>query len=836
MSQPYLTKAAEAALAGAAAAAREYGAYYIGSEHLLLALLETPASPQSEKPCIAAALLHVRGITKDAVRRFLTMPEHDYKPAEHPLQTPALERIRTRAAEEANRFRMDTEDSGAAEIGTEHLLYALLCESDSVAAHILAALNIPLHELYGDVLSYLSSVSAENAIYAGDQAAIGDSEKTEPSGLSKYCTDLTAYAKTGKLDPVIGRERECEDVLRILLRRQKNNPCLLGEAGVGKTAIAEGIAQRIAEGRVPSALRDHRLLSLDLGAMIAGAKYRGEFEDRLKSVLSACAADPKVLLFIDEIHTIMGAGSAEGAMDAANLLKPALSRGGVHVIGATTRAEYRKTIARDAAMDRRFQPVVVEEPDAETTFSILSAIRPVYEAHHHVQLPDETLHAAVSLTMRYLPDRYLPDKAIDCIDEASAQKTMLSTKREAQIQTQRQKRDAAILRGDLCSAQAIAAEPPQKSEKMEQSDTPYTANTVTPEDIAACITERTHIPILTGEAEARQLLMLEDILRQAVLGQDEAIRTVASAIRRLRAGLSDGNRPAASFLFCGPTGVGKTALARALAAALFGSEDALIRVDMSEFMEKHAVSRLIGAPPGYIGYEEGGALTEQIHHHPYTVLLLDEIEKAHPDVLHIFLQVLDAGHLTDSHGHTIDFRNTILIMTSNIGAGHEQLPTVNPIGFTAQNQVPAANVPIPSYHHALQSHFPPEFLNRIDAILFFRALTQETIRAITSSLLEQCAARLRTQNIILQYASTVVTHIAEIGFDAALGARPLKRAITQQIENPLSEALLAGKFASGDSIFAVLEKGTIRFRKIRSKQPKSENAKTAHKTTALCKK
>ncbi|MBP3918314.1 MAG: ATP-dependent Clp protease ATP-binding subunit [Clostridia bacterium] len=853
------TPAAEAVLHNAARISEEYHHAYIGTEHLLLSLLTTECTAASEnfnknttdapkERCIAARLLFAHGITEKGIRDQMAVYENTQPPrritAENTApahdasrkQTPMLHRILLRAEEEAKRFpAVGDDDMKNACIGTEHLLFALLCETDSVAAHMISAQNVPMHELYGDILSFLSAVTAETSILSKEaekkRGSSDTAKKAAPQtdnaahavSPEQYLHDMTADAmeeETYSRNPTVGRDRETAQVIRILMRRQKNNPCLIGEAGVGKTAIVEGLAHRIVTNEVPDMLRDTRILSLDLGALVAGAKYRGDFEERLRSVIHYCAAHPDVILFLDEIHMLMGAGAAEGAMDAANLLKPALSRGAFRFIGATTRTEYRRTIEADAAMARRFQTVAVEEPDADTAFVMLSAVRPKMEAHHKISIPDETLSAAIQYSVRYLPDFYLPDKAIDLLDDACAAKRLECSERcmknNTVPDTNRQshplyQRDQALSHGDLAKAEEImhsAAAPTSTlicpPTSMQQSIS------VTPDDIAAVVTLRTGIPACAhpDAEESSDLSSLESVLSASVIGQPDAISRTAAAYRRLRVGMRDANRPAASFLFYGPTGVGKTALCKALANAVFGTGDRLIRFDMSEYMEKHAVSALIGAPPGYVGYDAGGTLTEAVHHKPFSLLLFDEIEKAHPDVLHLFLQMLDEGHLTDSHGRGVDFRHTIIVMTTNAGTKEKHTAAV---GFTAESDTAASSLQENIIPQSLRDVFPVEFLNRFDAVIPFAPLSKDSITEICRLEINNAVLRAAENNITLHVTEPAVRVLAEHAMlqAAAFGARPIRRIIADEIETPLTDGILCGSFGKGDAVFVRVRQGAL---------------------------
>ena len=831
---------AQNALNGALREASSLGHTYIGSEHLLLGLL-------GEKDGIASKLMTARGVETEKFRKAVVDlsgmgAESRLSPAD---MTPRVRKIILDSATEASRC-------GQSYVGTEHLLLALLDEPDCVAVRILESTGISPDELRRDIIGFLASaptVGTASEAYQRDMSRSGDRNRDDlPSQdtrkgrharpeddadehsipgmptLSKYGRDLTAKAKSGKLDPIIGRETETDRLIRILSRRQKNNPCLIGEPGVGKTAVVEGLAQRIVEGNVPEPLRERSIVTLDIPGMIAGAKYRGEFEDRLKSIMNEVRKHPSVILFIDELHTIVGAGAAEGAVDAANILKPALARGEMRVIGATTLDEYRLHIEKDAALERRFQAVTVGEPSEDEALSILMGLRPKYEAHHKMKITDEAIRAAVELSVRYIPDRYLPDKAIDLMDEAAAslrissltappdlkqlEADLASVAREKEEAIKAQEFERAAQLRDLEITQKHAFDEAKAAWEQRPRNQNQESGTVTPEDIADVVTEWTGIPVSRLlESESERLLHLEDQLKERVIGQENAITAVAGAIRRGRLGLKDPRRPIGSFIFLGQTGVGKTELSRALAATVFGSEKELIRFDMSEYMEKHSVSRLVGSPPGYVGHEEGGQLTERVRRHPYSVVLFDEIEKAHPDIFNILLQALDDGSLTDSQGRRVSFRNTIMIMTSNLGAGESAYKSV---GFAADSANERDQDRMLS---ALKAAFRPEFLNRVDEIVTFKRLGKEEAQRITSLLLAEIQARVARLGVSLSFSPDAISLVASEGFDPIYGARPLRRAAIRLIEDPLAEELLTGRIREGDSVEAQAVNHAIEFHK-----------------------
>ena len=806
--------------------ARELGHTYIGSEHLLLSL-------SAEKESVAAKLLEKRGVTYENVREALIREvgegsHSDVTPAD---MTPRTKRIIEHSAMESLR-------TGQNYIGTEHILAALLLEQDSVAAKLLEELHASISDLKSD-LSAFFGVSAEKSAPSPREGGAREKKKestlAKSPTLSQYGRDLTALAKEGKIDPVIGRDAETERVIQILSRRQKNNPCLIGEPGVGKTAVVEGLAQRIADGAVPETLKDKQIVTVDVAAMIAGAKYRGEFEERMKNVMEEVRQNPAVILFIDEIHTIVGAGSAEGAVDAANIIKPALARGEMQLIGATTISEYRKNIEKDAALERRFQPVSVGEPTQEQAIQILLGLRDKYEAHHKLKITDEAVRAAVSLSARYIADRFLPDKAIDLVDEAASRKRLATHTSPPDLKEVEEKlaklsreKEEAVAAQDFEGAARLRDEEKSLREEYEKARSDWessvkdTSVAVEEADIADVVTQWTGIPVnRLMEEESERLLRLEELLQQRVIGQDEAVSAVARAIRRGRMGLKDPKRPIGSFIFAGPTGVGKTELCKSLAELLFGDANAMIRIDMSEYMEKHSVSKLIGSPPGYVGFEEGGQLTEKIRRKPYSVVLFDEIEKAHPDVFNILLQVLEDGVLTDSQGRKVDFKNTVLIMTSNVGASALTGPVKSAVGFAAEARA-EENTRQDKVMQALKSTFRPEFLNRIDDIIIFNRLSEENIRAIASLLLSEVEKRTTALEITVDFDPSVAVLVAKEGFDPVYGARPLRRAIVRLVEDAFSNAMLEGKFRKGDHVLISERDGALTFEKCEKVAPSAE--------------
>lgn len=797
------TEKARIAIKEAHDTAADMGHNYIGSEHLLLGLIK-------EGSGVAAKVLEKNNITEekivDKIKEYVGTGNPFDESIELPL-TPRSKRIIEMSASEARRI-------GHNYIGTEHLLMAIIRDGDGVGAKILASLGVNPPGLYTETVR---SVEGEIDESAGSSTSAAASSNPNTPILNQYGRDFTQMAKDGKFDPVIGRNNEIDRVIQILSRRSKNNPCLIGEPGVGKTAVVEGLAQRISIGDVPEPLKNKRLVGMDLSSMIAGAKYRGEFEERLKGAIDEVLKDDSVILFIDELHTIVGAGSAEGTMDASNILKPFLARGELQLIGATTLKEYKKYIEKDAALERRFQPVNVGEPSIEETIEILKGIRDKYEAHHSVSITDDALRAAASLSARYISDRFLPDKAIDLIDEASSKKRLSSQTEpeelrdnEAKLEKLLSEKEEAITAQDFEKAARLRDDEVELKQKIEaqKSDWKGTGTssglTVTDDDIAQILADWTGIPASSlKEGEAEKLRKLEELLHARVVGQNKAVTAVAKAIKRGRAGLKDPKRPIGSFLFLGPTGVGKTELSKTLAETMFGSENSLIRVDMSEYMEKHAVSKFIGSPPGYVGFEDGGQLTEKIRKHPYSVILFDEIEKAHPDVFNIMLQILDDGILTDAQGRKVDFKNTVIIMTSNLGAKEILGNMHTKLGFETKSDENSDNESEKikkKVMDAVKRAFKPEFLNRIDEIIVFDRLTEDNIKEIAKLMLKSLEQRLNENEIQISFSEEAISQIAKAGFDPVYGARPLRRAIQNRIEDMLSEAIIDGAIGKDDKI------------------------------------
>ncbi len=785
--------------------ARQLNHNYIGTEHILLGL-------SREEEGVAAKVLTNLGVSLGKIRSAVEfISSGSERPAEGETGlTPRAKKVIELAIDEARQL-------GHSYIGTEHILLGLLREGEGVAAGVLESLGVTLERARNETNQVLSQGASRSRL---TRAA------SRTPALDQLGADLTAAARSGKLDPVIGRVKEIGRVIQILSRRTKNNPALIGEPGVGKTAIVEGLAHSIVSGDVPDSLLDKRLIALDMGSLVAGTKYRGEFEERVKKIIEEIKNAGNCVLFIDEFHTMVGAGAAEGAVDAANILKPSLSRGELQCIGATTLDDYRKYVERDAALERRFQPVLVEEPSVDDTLEILRGVKERYEEHHRLKIDEEALVAASSLAARYITDRYLPDKAIDLVDEASSRvrirfQTMPVPLKEARQEADsiRKDKDAALATQQYDYAGELREHELELEEKIRALEENWRVEkeegkpVVSAEDIAEVVSMWTSIPVVQlADDETSRLLNMEDVLHQRIIGQDEAITTVSKAIRRARAGIKDPRRPIGNFIFLGPTGVGKTELVRALSEFMFGSEDTLIRLDMSEFMEKFAVSRLVGAPPGYVGYEEGGQLTEAVRRKSYCCILLDEIEKAHPDVFNLLLQIFDDGHLTDAKGRRVDFRNSIIIMTSNVGADLIRKGTV--LGFTSRsdetkNREQAYDKMKENLLGELKKTFKPEFLNRVDGVVVFRSLEKEQIRQIVDLMLASVIGQLKEKGVSLEVTEAAKDFLGEKGYDSVFGARPLRRVIQDMVEDPLSEDLLRGKFRSGDNIVVDLEDGKI---------------------------
>ena len=783
---------------------------YVGSEHLLIGLLSVDG--------VAKRVLEENGVSYDKfmelVNKLLTPGNVAVGSADN--MTPRAKKVIALAANEA--YRLNSQ-----KIGTEHILIALLKEGDSIAIRLLNTIGVNLQKMYIDILTALGlDISQARNDYANYKNS-GNSSKSQTPTLDLYSRDLTEYAKTGKLDPVIGREAEVQRVIQILSRRTKNNPCIIGEPGVGKTAIAEALAERIAEGRVPDTIRGKRVVTLDMSGMVAGSKYRGEFEERIKKVIDEVVKNGNVLLFIDEIHTIIGAGGAEGSLDASNILKPSLARGELQVIGATTREEYRKRIEKDAALERRFQPVVIEEPSEEESILILKGLREKYEDHHKVRITDEALEAAVKLSARYINDRYLPDKAVDLMDEAAskARLSMFNTKPESRTIEKRiaeleEQKEEAIKNEAYDVASSLKREQTKLKQKFaelklaEEQKKQQKTIVVGEDEIAGVVADWTRIPVnKLKQSESDRLMKLENVLHERVVGQDEAVKAVSKAIRRGRVGFNAQGRPIGSFLFLGPTGVGKTELSKALAEAVFGNEASMIRVDMSEYMEKHSVSKMIGSPPGYVGHEEGGQLSEKVRKNPYSVILFDEIEKAHPDVFNVLLQVLDDGRITDSQGRLVSFKNTIIIMTSNAGA--QKIITPKKLGFKAEeNKEADYQLMKDGVMAEVKRIFKPEFLNRIDETIVFHTLSEEELKKIVKIMVKDLAGRAKEQmGLKLKFTETAIKHLAKIDKEANYGARPLARKIKTEVEDLLATEVLLGHIKHGNEVKIGCKEGKI---------------------------
>ena len=785
------TERAQKVLALAQEEAVRLGHGNIGTEHILLGLIR-------EGDGIAAKALLALGLSLDKIQdEAEQLIGHGPEQTTNIAYTPRAKKVIELSMDEARKL-------GHTYVGTEHILLGLIREGEGVAARVLNNLEISLNKARQQVLQLLGSTEAMPT----NTSATTNASTPTLDGLAR---DLTQFAKEGHLDPVIGRSKEIERVIQVLSRRSKNNPVLIGEPGVGKTAIAEGLAQRIINNEIPETLRDKRVMTLDMGSVVAGTKYRGEFEDRLKKIMEEIRQANNIVLFIDELHTLIGAGGAEGAIDASNILKPALARGELQCIGATTLDEYRKYIEKDAALERRFQPITVDPPSPEEAIQILYGLRDRYEAHHRVKITDEAIEQAVKLSDRYITDRFLPDKAIDLIDEAGSKVRLNSytappnlKQLESRLEDARKEKDAAVQSQEFEKAAALRDKEQKLKEELENLKTEWKEkqgridSEVTPDDIAQVVASWTGIPVVKMvEEESERLLKMEDILHGRVIGQEEAVKSVSRAIRRARAGLKDPKRPIGSFIFLGPTGVGKTELARALAESMFGDENAVIRIDMSEYMEKHATSRLVGAPPGYVGYDEGGQLTEKVRRKPYSVVLLDEIEKAHPEVFNILLQVLEDGRLTDSKGRTVDFRNTLIIMTSNVGA--DAIKKNSSLGFTAVEDAGRDYTNMKGkVMEELKKSFRPEFINRIDETIVFHSLGQEHINQIVGLMVDELRKRLNEQGVDFELSEDAKVFLSKQGYDPAYGARPLRRAIQKFIEDRLAEELLRGNIAKGD--------------------------------------
>lgn len=814
--QGKFTNKAQEVLKRAQEAALKLGNKYVGTEHILLGLTLVSDS-------VAAKALESQGVTyhqvMDKIQSMTGGTSAYYIPADF---TPRAKRVVESSVQEA--FRM-----GTGYVGTEHILIALIRENDNIAVRIMVSLDLNLQRLYDDIMNMLGEGEDQNGNARGMNSQGEKQEKSATETLDKFSRDMTALAKKNKFDPIVGRDKEIERIVQILSRRTKNNPCLVGDPGVGKTAIVEGLAQKIAEGNVPDTLKNKRIVGLDLSAMVAGSKYRGEFEERMKKAMDEVKADGNIILFVDEIHTIIGAGAAEGAIDASNILKPALSRGEIQLIGATTLEEYRKHIEKDAAFERRFQPVKVEEPDEQAAVAMLKALRDKYEMHHKVTISDDAIEAAVKLSARYVSDRFLPDKAIDLIDEAASRlrlKTFSApdnvAEMEAKLAEMEKEKEAAIKieefekAAEIKRAQDALRAQWKEAKKEWENNHENQAQVVTREEVAEVVSVWTGVPLQSlQEEESQRLLHLEDTLHQRVIGQQEAVKALAKAIRRGRVGLKDPNRPIGSFLFLGPTGVGKTELSKALAEALFGDEDAMIRIDMSEYMEKHSVSRMVGSPPGYVGYEEGGQLSEKVRRNPYSVVLFDEIEKASPDVFNVLLQVLDDGHITDGQGRKVDFKNTVIIMTSNAGA--RSIVEPKRVGFTSmETEEQSYQNMKKNVMEEVRHIFKPEFLNRIDDMIVFHSLTQEDILEIVKLMTKTVSKRIKeNMDITVTFTDKALEKIAEEGYDKAFGARPLRRAIQSRIEDAFAEEYLMGNFKAGDKVSVGLKTNGFLFRVVK---------------------
>ncbi len=804
------TKQAKKAIDGAGKLSQSLQHNYIGTEHLLISIIQ-------QKDSLASRVLLSNGADEAALLKLveeLIFPGGDVQVLERPGFTPKMEQLLSHAEEEAKKCDLQV-------VGTEHLLLAMVRMQDCAGARLLNSLEINPQKLFSEIVA---GMGAEGAIYREEMQAMASHRKNGGSALQQYSRDLTEMAADGQLDPVVGRNSEIQRLIQILSRRGKNNPCLIGEPGVGKTAIVEGLAQRIVDGTVPASVSNLRVLSLDLSGMVAGSKYRGEFEERIKRVINEVIEEGNILLFIDEIHTLIGAGGAEGAIDASNILKPAMARGEIQILGATTITEYRKYVEKDAALERRFQPVMVEEPSVEETIEILAGIKHLYEEHHDIVIPDEALEACATMSERYITDRFLPDKAIDLLDEASASIRLSAIKIKPVDKEDYKELDElsaaledAIVSGDFALASQIKAQKDELTKQLEKTGKRQGRKSskkpvLSENDIAAVVSLWTKIPVAKlTEKEAERLRKLEKILHKRVVGQEEAVSAVARAVRRGRVGLKEKGRPIGSFLFLGPTGVGKTEISKALAEAVFGNEDAMIRVDMTEYMEKHSVSKMIGSPPGYVGYEEGGQLSEKVRRNPYSVILFDEIEKAHGDVFNILLQVLDDGHITDAQGRKVDFKNTIIIMTSNAGA--QAIVDPKHLGFASKEDDSKDYERMKSgVMEEVKRIFKPEFLNRIDETIVFRSLNKEDMKQIVTIQTKEFIARCKEQmNIDVSISSNVKTWIVDKAYDPKYGARPIRRKIQTSLEDPMAEDILEGKIKASDSVKAKIKNDTIVF-------------------------
>ncbi len=808
------SRQAKRAISGASKLSKTLNHSYVGTEHLLISIIDQENS-------LASKVLKSNNVDKESLLKLveeLISPGGDVAVQERDGYTPKMEQLLEHAADEASKCNSKT-------IGTEHLLLAMIRMQDCSGARLLNSLEVNPHKLFSELVA---GMGAEGAVYREEMQAINSGRRRNDSSyLDQFSRDLTAMAEEGELDPIVGRDSEIQRVIQILSRRGKNNPCLIGEPGVGKTAIVEGLAERIVEGNVPESISDLRVLSLDLSGMVAGSKYRGEFEERIKKVIAEVISEGNILLFIDEIHTLIGAGGAEGAIDASNILKPAMARGEIQILGATTITEYRKYVEKDAALERRFQPVVVEEPTTEETIDILKGVRHLYEDHHGVTIPDEAVEACVKLSERYIADRFLPDKAIDLMDEAAASIKLNYAKKitkddtlATSIAELSEKMEEAIIAGDIALASSIKKEKDALTEKKEAEDRKLNRKkksktvVLTENDVASVVALWTKIPVAKlTEQETVRLRKIESILHKRVIGQEEAVSAVARAVRRGRVGLKEKGRPIGSFLFLGPTGVGKTEISKALAEAVFGSEASMIRVDMSEYMEKHSVSKMIGSPPGYVGYDEGGQLSEKVRRNPYSVILFDEIEKAHPDVFNVLLQILDDGHVTDSQGRKVDFKNTIIIMTSNAGA--QAIIEPKKLGFASkEDNAKDYEFMKNGVMEEVKRIFKPEFLNRIDETIVFRALTKDDMKEIAALQIKQFTDRCKEQmDISVSIPASVKTWVVEKSYDPKYGARPIRRKIQTALEDVMAESILAGDIKSSDTVKAKVKNDVVVFEK-----------------------